>query len=489
MDAMAFGMGCCCLQVTMQAFDDEQSRFLHDQLTPLAPFFLAISAATPLFRGTLMDTDTRWEFIGRSVDCRNDVERGVSGASRRSIGARSVDCRNDVERGVSGASSEPDPEIALQGTERIPNSRYSGVSAYIAKPRNDSELKALESLNDLGTVVDEQVVEMLVNNGLDIMLARHIAHLFIRDPMVIFDDAINLDDEKVTDHFENFQSTNWRTMSDQPSSADDEDWFQKNLESFGPGWRVEFRPLEISLTDFENAAYAVSIVLLARAILALGLNFYTPLSLVEANMARSERKDACLKEKFYNASSSSRIPEKLVDDDLEIIELTCNELFNGTSDFKGIIPVIRDYLNRIGATEKSLDKLNPYLDLLSNRASGKVPTTARWIRDYVTSHADYKGDGNLSQRINDDLCRICDDIGMGVVQKPDLIGTGVEVTNLNCVPAKQAAPFKATNAAQVEAMKGKVEKSAANKPCTGCKDLSKAVYFDGVTELSIGPLV
>ena len=289
--------------------------------------------------------------------------------------------------------------------------------------------------------------------------------------------------------------------SDQPSSADDEDWFQRNLESFGPGWRVEFRPLEISLTDFENAAYAVSIVLLARAILALGLNFYTPLSLVEANMARSERKDACLKEKFYvprnalkyrnmqNPSTSSRIPEKLVDDDLEIIELTCNELFNGTSNFKGIIPVIRDYLNRIGATEKSLDKLNPYLDLLSNRASGKVPTTARWIRDYVTSHADYKGDGNLSQRINDDLCRICDDIGMGVVQKPDLIGTGVEIPNLNCVPAKQAAPFKATNAAQVEAMKGKVEKSTANKPCTGCKDLSKAVYFDGVTELSIGPLV
>ena len=28
-----------------------------------------------------------------------------------------------------------------------------------------------------------------------------------------------------------------------------------DLQAFGPGWRVEFRPLELQLTDFENAAY------------------------------------------------------------------------------------------------------------------------------------------------------------------------------------------------------------------------------------------
>ena len=34
------------------------------------------------------------------------------------------------------------------------------------------------------------------------------------------------------------------------------------------GWRVEFRPMEVQLTDFENAAFAVFIVLLTRAIIS-----------------------------------------------------------------------------------------------------------------------------------------------------------------------------------------------------------------------------
>jgi hypothetical protein len=31
MDAMAFGMGCCCLQITFQAKDMDESRFMYDQ--------------------------------------------------------------------------------------------------------------------------------------------------------------------------------------------------------------------------------------------------------------------------------------------------------------------------------------------------------------------------------------------------------------------------------------------------------------------------
>ena len=38
--------------------------------------------------------------------------------------------------------------------------------------------------------------------------------------------------------------------------------------------------MEIQLTDFENAAYAIFIVLLTRAILSYGLNFYIPISKV-----------------------------------------------------------------------------------------------------------------------------------------------------------------------------------------------------------------
>lgn len=38
--------------------------------------------------------------------------------------------------------------------------------------------------------------------------------------------------------------------------------------------------MEVQPTDFENAAYSIFIVLLTRAILSFGLNFYIPISKV-----------------------------------------------------------------------------------------------------------------------------------------------------------------------------------------------------------------
>jgi len=66
MDAMGFGMGCCCLQTTFQvgtprlsnerragqAVNQGEARWLYDQLTPITPILLALSASTPIFRGS-----------------------------------------------------------------------------------------------------------------------------------------------------------------------------------------------------------------------------------------------------------------------------------------------------------------------------------------------------------------------------------------------------------------------------------------------------
>lgn len=38
--------------------------------------------------------------------------------------------------------------------------------------------------------------------------------------------------------------------------------------------------MEVQMTDFENAAFAVFVVLLSRAILSFNLNFYVPISKV-----------------------------------------------------------------------------------------------------------------------------------------------------------------------------------------------------------------
>jgi hypothetical protein len=54
---------------------------------------------------------------------------------------------------------------------------------------------------------------MLRKAGVDDALSRHVAHLFIRDPLVIFDDSLDVDDQRSTEHFENIQSTNWQTVS------------------------------------------------------------------------------------------------------------------------------------------------------------------------------------------------------------------------------------------------------------------------------------
>lgn len=40
MDAMGFGMGCCCLQLTFQACNIDEARKLYDQLTPLCPIMV-----------------------------------------------------------------------------------------------------------------------------------------------------------------------------------------------------------------------------------------------------------------------------------------------------------------------------------------------------------------------------------------------------------------------------------------------------------------
>jgi glutamate--cysteine ligase catalytic subunit len=76
MDAMAFGMGSCCLQITFQAKNMTEGRKLYDQLSPLGPILLALTAATPIYKGFLVDTDVRWNQIGNAVDDRTPEELG-----------------------------------------------------------------------------------------------------------------------------------------------------------------------------------------------------------------------------------------------------------------------------------------------------------------------------------------------------------------------------------------------------------------------------
>lgn len=135
---------------------------------------------------------------------------------------------------------------------------------------------------------DKDVYQKLIENGVDSLLSKHFAHLFIRDPLVIYSDKIEIDDEKNTDHFENIQSTNWQTVRFKPPPP-----------SSSIGWRVELRPMEVQLTDFQNSAFVVFSAILVKAIQDLKLNFYIPITKVDENLKTAHKRASVINDKFY----------------------------------------------------------------------------------------------------------------------------------------------------------------------------------------------
>lgn len=389
MDAMAFGMGSCCLQITFQAKNIDEGRKMYDQLSPIGPILLALTAATPIYKGFLADTDVRWNQISRAVDDRTPEELGE--------------------------------EPLKTSRWRIPKSRYASNSTYISQ-----DVRLRPEYHDPNLVIDEALKARLMEGGMDGLLATHFAHLFIRDPIVVFaEDLKQLDLDKV-DHFENLQSTNWQHMR-----------FKPPLPGNDAGWRVEVRPMEIQITDFENAAFSVFVVLVTRAILSFDLNFYIPIARTTENMETAHAKDAVLERKFYfrknpftsrpprsnvpsgastpvtNGFPSSRPtsrpcspPNGLVEDEYEL--MTVNEIINGQSrvgGFPGLVPLVEHYLNSMNIDVETRCAIARYLKLIKKRADGSLWTAAKWLRHFVQEHKDYKSDSVVGEGIAFDLVK------------------------------------------------------------------------------------
>lgn len=409
LDAMGFGMGCCCLQLTYQACNVNDARRLYDGLIPIGPIMLALTAGSPIWRGYLSDVDCRWNVIAGSVDDRTEEER--------------------------------DLKPLQQDQFRIPKSRYDSVDLYISEDwRNRPEY------NDQTLVIDQCIYNRLRQHGIDDLLSKHVAHLFIRDPLVVFSEMIDQDDTTSNDHFENIQSTNWQTLRFKPPPPN------------SPiGWRVEFRSMEVQMTDYENAAYAVFITLLSRAILSFNLNFYLPISKVDENMARAQGRGASRSENFYfrkdvyspgNSPKSSGgsspvdgprpkdrklrncfpplempengVPKGPVQEEYE--EMTIEEIMNGKGDsYPGLLGLVWAYIDTLDVQGEELSKIHSYLNLIRRRANGSLQTPATWIRNFVRSHPSYAQDSVVTQEMNYDLIVAIDEIERGIRPAPDLL--------------------------------------------------------------------
>lgn len=417
MDSSAFGMGASCLQVTIQGRDLSETRYLYDQLAVMAPLMLALTAATPAVRGMLADSDVRWNIISAAMDDRTLEE---------------------------------------SGSGRIPKSRYSSIDMFLSC----REKCHPETYNDIPVPINEEAYDELIAGGVDQLLAQHIAHLFVRDPLAIYKEKVEQDNTTSTDHFENIQSTNWNTVRFKPPPPGTD-----------IGWRTEFRSMEVGLTDFENAAFSVFIVVLSRVILAFNLNFYIPMSKVDENMEVAHMRNAAKMQSFnfrknvFKSSDGSafmcecghihyaslvggqseckdidRFCSRSADSDGSGSEsdsdpfelMTLDEIFNGKPlcvngqqtgfAFPGLIPLMRGYLDALEIDHATRHKLRSYLDFVSERASGALCTNATYIRNFIRRHPAYKGDSQVSEAVTFDLMRNLDGITKGEIQATELLG-------------------------------------------------------------------
>ena len=354
------------------------------------------------------------DVISQSVDDRTDIERGLSPIDAIQLERKSSIAEFDVAYGGRSNHAADQEASALPPSNRVPQrihkSRYDSISTYISL---EDDFKP--SYNDIPCEIDQPSYQTLLEAGIDEPLAKHIAHLFVRDPLVIYDETVIQDDAKSSDHFENIQSTNWQTVRFKPPPP----------QSVSMGWRVEFRTMEVQLTDFENAAYTVFVALISRAILYFKLNLYMPLSLVDANLSNAHGRDAINREKFHwrtqIKSCASRDDQNDATEEMSIAEIMMGK--QDRCSYVGLIPTVRAYLDAINCDEATRRVVNGYLTLIELRSTGKLMTAATWFRKYVHMHPDYKHDSQLTQSIVCDLIRTIQHIQNGAVTVTQLLGS------------------------------------------------------------------
>ncbi|UJR24145.1 hypothetical protein I4U23_027111 [Adineta vaga] len=338
LDSSSIGWGCCCLQVTLQASSFYESLLLYDQLIPLTPIFLSLSTSCPIWRGYVSNVDSRWNVLSDTTDDRTNEEIN---------------------------------------SKIFESSRYSSVSSYL--------LNSSERFNDQSINYDENIYQKLIENNCPPVLAKHFAHLFLRDPLYVTDEQVNTSSNLYK--FENHNSMVWNSLRYKPPVA-------------SLGWRIEFRPMELQITDFENAALSVFLILLTRSILTFEIDLRMPISLVHQNMHRAQIQNTTQQAKFY-------FPKNIFfskDKNNEFIEMTMNEIINGSKTFFGLKSLVLNYLNSFEdidiLTRQTIDN---YIEFISQRAQGNLLTNAMWIRKYIDNHPLYQHDSIVNEQIQYDL--------------------------------------------------------------------------------------
>ena len=380
MDAMGFGMGCCSLQVTIGCDSLDDCLHLYDQLIPLAPLFLIISSSTHIHKGKLCEYDNRWLIISKSVDDRTEEER------------------NPLSE------------------KYIYKSRYSPIYSYIGNVNQFYN-------NYPKFPINEEYFKQFTDAGIPQNLATHFCNLLVRDPLVIFDKKININDQHDMTHFENINSSNWNSLRFKLPRPADNDY----------SYKIEIRTCDLQITPYENASIIHLIINLYHIIMKNMCNFIIPITKVDENYENGYFIDAINCKKFwwrincFDPSSIENINNASFDyseDEQKNIKLlSINEIFNGAKEYNypGLLNVIKDeILNDNNMNNNKKEELLKFVKFLEKKTKGELWTDAKYIRNFVDNHPKYKKDSIISEEINYDLINHLLQIQNGLIKPKEL---------------------------------------------------------------------
>lgn len=354
-EGFIFGEGACGLQATFATRDLEEARELHDQLCALGPIMLALTAATPIYRGFLADVDVRWSTTSQALDDRTEEEK-----------------------------------------KHLPP-RWGTSPTYIGHwARTEGKSSHLLVRNKI-------VEEQLNSNGFDPTLSLFFAHHFARSHFLITKNDVGDDGENEAPLLERLHSTIWphvRLKLPKP-------------EKESTPWMVEFRPMEVQLTDFENAACTIFVALVRRAVATFSLDFCVPIEKVDDNMDRAHVRDACINQRFWwrllrsTRSMNGTADVEIVADETPSL-VTLDSIVNGTSAGQkescvGLAGLADMLIAQDKASQEETAKVSKYVDFIRRRARGGAWTGARWMRHFVRRHKDYGNDSVVGDSICYDL--------------------------------------------------------------------------------------
>ena len=314
-DAMAFGMGCSCLQITLEAESIYQSLEIFDLLQPFSSLMLLLSSSSPLYEGILKHGNTRWDIISKSV--------------------------HDGEK-----------------------SRYDYIPCYMSS-------KGLK-YNDAKITTNNEIYKILIDLNIPEGIALYISHIFSFDPLLVFtDDKYN---------FKSFQSTVWQNLR----------W--KIPSKLSESWRVEFRPMELQLTDKENAALILYTVLYTKACLKYKIDYFINASKLLENLSKVVN---CTQ--LVNIKLWWKINQE-------------TKLYNISNIIYDINEKIYRYLDDEYPHLKTFFK--QYIEIITKRATGNCPTSGDRLKLQIIKHQEYNWDSILNSDILNDLTRFAHLVGI-----------------------------------------------------------------------------